>query len=55
MIPSEVQTGWLKGCRETAQKLKGSLRKLAPGTPFFAWTPEPALAENWSPDDHYAM
>jgi hypothetical protein len=33
MVPSAVQTGCSKGWRDTAQKLKGSLLKLAPATP----------------------
>lgn len=33
MVPSAVQTGCSNGCSETAQKLKGSLLKLAPATP----------------------
>jgi hypothetical protein len=33
MVPSVVQIGCSNGCRDTAQKLKGSLLKLAPTTP----------------------
>lgn len=41
MVPSGVQTGFLKGCREAAQKLKGRRRKGAPDEDDFA----PTLAE----------
>jgi hypothetical protein len=43
MAPSMVQTGWVKGCREMAQKLYG--RRLKEPSGFADLVPEPALAE----------
>lgn len=51
MVPDAVHTGCEKGCSETAQKLKGSRLKLAPG-PAILRAFAPALAENASSDDH---
>lgn len=44
IVPSGLQTGWLKGWREIAQKLKGSRLNGAFEILDFD-TPEPALAE----------
>jgi hypothetical protein len=51
IVPSAVQTGCSKGCSDTAQKLKGSLLKLAPATPALRAF-EPADAPNASSLDH---
>lgn len=51
MVPSEVQTGDLKGWRETAQKLYGRRLKGAPAPEALA-RPEPALAEKASSEAH---
>ena len=51
IVPSAVQTGVLKGWRETAQKLKGSRLNVASGA-FDLAMPEPALAEYASSDAH---
>lgn len=51
IVPSAVETGCSKGCNETAQKLNGSLLKLAPrlaALRAFA----PADAEKASSEDH---
>lgn len=44
MVPSGVQTGFWKGWRLAAQKLKGSRLKFAPFGAFWE-TLDPALAE----------
>ena len=44
IVPSAVQTGWEKGWRETAQKLKGRRLKDEPDG-LTCRVPEPALAE----------
>ena len=46
-----LQTGDLKGCKERAQKLKGSRLKVLSGA-FDLERPEPALAEYASSDAH---
>lgn len=51
MVPSAVQTGVLKGWRETAQKLNGRRLKVASGALDLA-IPDPALAEYASSDAH---
>jgi hypothetical protein len=51
MVPFAVHTGWLKGWREMAQKLKGSRLKEAL-EPLGPPTLDPRLAENASSDDH---
>lgn len=51
IVPSEVQTGVLKGWRETAQKLKGRRLNVESGAFDFA-IPEPALAEYASSETH---
>jgi len=51
MVPSTVQTGCSKGCRDTAQKLNGNLLKLAPATPVLRAL-EPADAPKASSLDH---
>ena len=51
MVPSAVQTGVLKGCRDTAQKLKGRRLKVA-SEAFDLAMPEPALAEYASSEAH---
>jgi hypothetical protein len=50
IVPEGVQTGWWKGWREAAQKLKG--RRLKEPGAERALTLEPAEAENWSEEDH---
>jgi len=50
MVPSMVQTGWVKGCREMAQKLYG--RRLKEPSGFADLVPEPALAEYVSSEAH---
>lgn len=51
MVPSAVHTGVVKGCRLSAQKLKGSLLNAA--CPLAsARTPAPADAEYASEDAH---
>ena len=50
-VPSDVQTGDLKGWRDKAQKLKGSLSKVLSGA-FDLERPEPALAEYESSEAH---
>lgn len=45
IVPSAVHTGWLKGCREMAQNLKGRRLKGAPPLALALDSPEPALAE----------
>ena len=51
IVPSAVHTGVWKGCRETAQKLKGSRLNVPSGALDLAM-PEPALAEYASSDAH---
>ena len=51
IVPWVVQTGDLKGCKERAQKLKGSRLKVLSGA-FDLERPEPALAEYASSDAH---
>lgn len=51
MVPSGAQTGDLKGCSDTAQKLKGRRRKGAPSLDALE-RPEPALAEKASDEPH---
>ena len=43
-MPFAVHTGWVKGCNETEQKLKGKRLKDEPGALGFA-VPDPLLAE----------
>ena len=50
-VPSDVQTGDLKGWRDKAQKLKGSRLKVLSGA-FNLEIPEPALAEYASSEAH---
>ena len=51
IVPSDMQTGFVKGWRETAQKLKG--RRLKVVSPAFDLArPEPALAEYASSEAH---
>jgi hypothetical protein len=45
MVPSGVQTGFLKGWRLAAQKLKGRRRKEATPWPAREEAPAPTLAE----------
>ena len=49
MVPADVQTGCVNGCKETAQKLKGRRLKEAWEAPSelsaFDVVPDPALAE----------
>ncbi len=51
IVPSDVQTGCVNGCRESAQNLNGRRLKDAPALSLFA-VPEPALAEYASSDAH---
>ena len=51
IVPSVVQTGDLKGWRESAQKLKGSRLKVLSGALDLA-KPDPALAEYASSEAH---
>lgn len=51
MVPSAVHTGWEKGCKETAQKLKGSRLNEAPDVSPLT-VAEPALAEYASSEAH---
>lgn len=51
IVPSEVQTGDLKGWRDRAQKLKGRRLKVLSGA-FDLDSPEPALAEYASSEAH---
>jgi hypothetical protein len=51
IVPSDVQTGCLKGCKLAAQKLKGNLLNVDPFGAFWD-TLEPALAEYASEEDH---
>ncbi|KAL8814088.1 MAG: hypothetical protein Q9191_008576, partial [Dirinaria sp. TL-2023a] len=52
MVPSGVHTGVWNGWSEIAQKLNGRrLKGAAPSAEAFE-TPEPALAEKASEDDH---
>jgi hypothetical protein len=51
IVPSKLQTGVLKGWRETAQKLKGRRLNVESGAFDFA-IPEPALAEYASSEAH---
>ena len=50
MVPDGVQTGFLKGCRLAAQKLKGRRRKGAAA--LLEEERAPTLAEKASEDDH---
>lgn len=51
IVPSGAQTGVWKGCRDTAQKLKGRRLKGAPSADGLE-RPEPALAEKASEELH---
>lgn len=51
IVPSDVQTGDLKGWRDRAQKLKGRRLNVLSGA-FDLEMPEPALAEYASSDAH---
>ena len=51
VVPSAVHTGCVNGCRDTAQKLKGSRLK-EPAVVPFGLIPEPALAEYASSEAH---
>ena len=51
IVPSVVQTGVLKGCRDRAQKLNGRRLNVLSGT-FDLRRPEPALAEYASSEAH---
>lgn len=52
IVPSGVQTGFLKGWRLAAQKLKGRRRNEAPAWWLRADAPAPTLGEKASADDH---
>lgn len=45
IFPLGLQTGWLNGCRDMAQKLKGRRLKGALELVLDLDTPEPAFAE----------
>ena len=51
IVPSGVQTGELKGCRDIAQKLKGR-RLNGVDSKEVLERPEPALAEKASDEPH---
>lgn len=53
IVPSGVHTGFLKGCRLAAQKLKGRRLKFAPdGRCALDPAPAPTLAEKASEEAH---